>query len=120
MGTPENDTAIVPGEVFRLVDLARVFATRMKADEVAKKVEAWAWDDCCPSAKLVVDWDGVSAASPMFIDQFIGRLDRLMEENQPFFCEVEMRGAEEAALRPLVVEILGRRQSSIRYVDMPG
>ena len=56
---------------FRLSEVAKSFATRTKgADVFQQLVEAVTLAENQP---LVVDWAGVNAASPSFIDEFVGR-----------------------------------------------
>ena len=61
-------------EIFRLVNVSHSFATRAKGQEVMQSV-------CDAIARInpeaiLVDWTGVSAASPSFIDEFIDGIKR--------------------------------------------
>ena len=66
---------------FRLSDLRKSFATRSKAGDVFRS-----FNELVASTEthdVVVDWTGVSAASPSFIDEFVGHCCDAIESRSP-------------------------------------
>ena len=57
---------------FSLVDMSRSFATRAKGQEVFAFLSKAREDT--EAERVIVDWCGVNAASPSFIDEFVGRI----------------------------------------------
>lgn len=102
-------------EVFNLAELSRSFATRMKGKEVAGLVR----DVIAKNnpGTIVVDWSGVSAASPSFIDEFIGGI-------QEAVCMASFRSSvafmgNDSGIMTLVDTILRRREFPVRYTARP-
>ena len=98
-------------EVFNLAELSRSFATRMKGKEVAGLLsDVIARNDV---GTVVVGWNGVSAASPSFIDEFINGIQEAVQRescrtNIVFTCE-------DSEVVTLVDTILRRREFPVRY-----
>ena len=57
---------------FSLADTSRSFATRAKGQEVFAFLSKAREDT--QAERVIVDWHGVNAASPSFIDEFVGRI----------------------------------------------
>ena len=98
-------------EVFNLADVSRSFATRTRGKEIASRVlEIAARTE---SDLVVVDWNGVSAASPSFIDEFVNGIQRATHAdshgNRISFA------AEDPGIVSLVDAILRRRGASISF-----
>lgn len=55
---------------FRLSDHANYFATRSKGQELFIELEKMLREEV---DTVVIDWSGVLAASPSFVDEFLGR-----------------------------------------------
>ena len=73
----DKEVIMMEMEVFRLADLATSFATRMKAREVAELLSNRVQNT--KGDAVVVDWNGVNAVSPSFIDEFIGEIGVIMQ-----------------------------------------
>lgn len=102
-------------EVFNLAELSRSFATRMKGKEVAGLLsDVIARNNV---GTVVVGWNGVSAASPSFIDEFVNGIQEVVQRescrtNIVFTCE-------DSEVATLVDTILRRREFPVRYVARP-
>ena len=102
-------------EVFNLAELSRSFATRMKGKEVAGLLsDVIARNNV---GTVVVGWNGVSAASPSFIDEFVSGIQEIVQReschtNIVFTCE-------DSEVATLVDTILRRREFPVRYVARP-
>ena len=67
-------------EIFNLSEVARSFATRMIGQKTAECV-----GELIHTRKpetIVINWDGVRAASPSFIDEFVGGVDGAMNKSR--------------------------------------
>ena len=99
-------------EIFMLVDSARSFATRSKGQEMAQR-----FGEVLQSAvveTIVVGWDGVSAASPSFIDEFVGGIQKTLESGSYGKKTVVFTGDDQYII-DLVDTILKRRKFPVRY-----
>ena len=98
-------------EVFNLADLSRSFATRSRGREVAGLVgNAIARTK---SEAIVVGWNGVSAASPSFIDEFVNEIQKVTETDPR--CRRIFFTGNHSGIIDLVEAILKRRESPIRF-----
>lgn len=98
-------------EVFNLADLSRSFATRTRGKEVARLVAELAAENK-PEA-IVVAWNGVTAASPSFVDEFVNGIQRAIHTES--CCSRISFTGDEPGIINLVDAILRRRDSSIRF-----
>ena len=102
-------------EVLNLAELSRSFATRTKGKEVAGLV-----GDIIAQTKpktMVVDWDGVRAASPSFIDEFVNGIQEAVHTES--CCSCIVFAGDDSGIINLVDAILTRRAFPIRYVARP-
>lgn len=101
-------------EVFNLAELSRSFATRTKGKEVAGLV-----GDIIARTKpgiMAVGWDGVNAASPSFIDEFINGIQAIHAGS----CRSRIVfTGDDSDIINLVDVILRRRAFPIRYAVQP-
>ena len=102
-------------EVFRLADLATSFATRMKAREVAELLSNRVQNT--KGDAVVVDWNGVNAVSPSFIDEFIGEIGVIMQ-NQSRGRSIVFAG-DDSYIIELIDTILRRREYPLGYALRP-
>ena len=102
-------------EVFNLAELSRSFATRMKGKEVAGLVGSVIAKN--NPGTIVVDWSGVSAASPSFIDEFINGIQEAVQ-TESFRSSVAFMG-NDSGIMTLVDTILRRREFPVRYAARP-
>ena len=102
-------------EIFNLAELSRSFATRMKGKEVAGLVgNVIAKNN---PGTIMVDWNGVSAASPSFIDEFVGGI-REAVQTESCRSSVVFTGNDPGVMT-LVDTILRRREFPVRYAARP-
>ena len=93
------------GDVFDLAKHSDSFATRMKGTVMSQALGEFITTS--RPAKIVVNWDGVLAASPSFIDEFVGGLQRLLC-NDHVYREIAFTCAA-APIASLLEDILERR-----------
>ena len=101
---------MINAEVFSLADISRSFATRARGKEVAGLVADFA--AATMTETIIVAWDGVTAASPSFIDEFVDGLHRAIQSD-PLSRPISFT-ADESGVIDLVDVILRRRESPIR------
>ena len=97
--------------VFNLSDTASSFATRMMGGEVAQLLR-----DAITAEKpetIYVNWAGVIAASPSFIDAFIGGAREAMQ-NHPHCKNMVFIGNDDYLIEA-VDTVLRRRQFTVGY-----
>ena len=99
-------------EVFELIKLGRVFATRSQAKEIAKRFEEFSRTS--QAEILVVGWDDVHAASPSFIDEFVGGVGATMNQVSP--TRNLVFSGDDDYIMELVGTILRRRKYPVDYV----
>ena len=99
-------------EVFRLTDSARSFATRSKGQEMARRFSEII--EGVAAEIIVVAWDGVRAASPSFIDEFVGGIQKTFEGGSYGRRTVVFTG-DDGYIVELVDTILRRREFPVRY-----
>ena len=102
-------------EVFDLASLARSFATRMKGKEASLLV-----GEVIVSKKpaiMVVDWNGISAASPSFVDEFVDGVREAMEK-EPCCTRMVFTG-ENSDLIDMVDTILRRNEFPVQHAASP-
>jgi len=85
----------------RLADRGRTFATRLRAAEVVRDIDAGT------SAPLEVDFSGVEVATPSFLDEFFGQLATRVRT-------LSLTGVSPELDAP-IAEILERRGLSKRF-----
>ncbi len=96
-------------EIFCLSEIAYSFATRSKGREVSELVaEKIARKS---PGTLIVDWEGVLAASPSFIDEFVGGISDAVDRH---YCAIAFTG-ENVELMGLVDVILKRRKVAVEF-----
>ena len=101
--------------VFNLAELSRSFATRTKGKEVAGLV-----GEVVARAKpetLVVGWNGVRAASPSFVDEFVSGIQAAIHTES--CCSRIFFTGDDSGIINLVDTILRRREFPIRYAVRP-
>ena len=98
-------------EVFKLANCSRSFATRARGREVASLVAEFA--SINEPREIVVDWNGVNAASPSFIDEFVGGIQSATHGR--FYCDRISFALDESGVADLVGAILRRRGFPIRF-----
>ena len=102
-------------EVFDLASLARSFATRMKGKEASLLV-----GEIIVSKKpaiMVVDWNGVSAASPSFVDEFVGGVREAIG-NEPRCTRMVFTG-DNPDLIDMIDTILRRNEFPVQHAASP-
>ena len=102
-------------EVFDLASLARSFATRMKGKEASLLV-----GEVIVSKKpaiMVVDWNGISAASPSFVDEFVGGVREAMGKGS--CCTRMVFTGENSDLIDMVDTILRRNEFPVQHAASP-
>ena len=102
-------------EVLNLSDLSRSFASRAKGKEVARLL-----GDAIAISKpeaVVVGWNGVRAASPAFIDEFVNGIHEILQTE--FSCTRILFTGDDSGVINLVDVILKRRESPIRLAVGP-
>ena len=100
--------------VFNLANVSRSFATRTRGEEVAKLVLDFAAK--AEPGGVVVDWDGVSAASPSFVDEFVNGIQRAGHAKSRS-SRISFT-SDNPGIIDLVDAILRRRESSIRFTSI--
>ena len=101
--------------IFSLANVSRSFATRAKGQEVIRCVcEVMA--ETNPNVMLV-DWNGVSAASPSFIDEFINGIQEVVHTGE-YRSQICFTGAG-PAIATLLDVIAKRRAFCIGYTEAP-
>ena len=102
-------------EVFNLAELSRSFATRMKGKEVAGLLsDVIARNN---TGTVVVGWNGVSAASPSFIDEFINGIQQAVQKES---CHTSIVfTCDNSDVVTLVDTILKRREFLVGYAPRP-
>lgn len=102
-------------EVFNLSELSRSFATRMKGKEVAGLLsDVIARNN---TGTVVVGWNGVSAASPSFVDEFINGIQEAVQRES---CRTSIVfTCDNADVVTLVDTILRRREFAVGYAVRP-
>lgn len=106
---------MVETTVFNLAELSRSFATRTKGKEVAGLV-----GEVVARSKpetLVVGWNGVRAASPSFIDEFVSGIQAAIHTES--CCSRIFFTGDDSGIINLVDTILRRREFPIRYAVRP-
>lgn len=103
-------------EIFNLSGVSSSFATRAKGQEVVRSM-------CDVIAKtspktILVDWYGVSAASPSFIDEFVNGLQGVVHTEAR--CSRVLFTRADPAITSLLNVILARRAFDIEYAEYPG
>ena len=98
-------------DVFKLSDSARSFATRSKGQELARKFREVF--EAATADTIVVAWDDIKAASPSFIDEFVGGIREVTGET-PMQRTVVFSGDDPYVIE-LVDTILRRRQFPVRF-----
>ena len=101
--------------IFKLADKARAFATRTKGQEMFEHLSAIIENS--KGDRIIVDWSGVSAASPSFIDEFMGRICEVTQAT-PLREAIVITGDDEHVI-DLVDTILKRRACPLRYALKP-
>ena len=97
-------------EVFRLSDVSRSFATRMKGEELGSLVSRDS-KELPPGKTVVVDWSGVVAVSPSFVDEFVKTLDPLRD--------IVLFSGVAPSISGLVEKVSRRRAFPVRYLAGP-
>jgi hypothetical protein len=101
-------------EVFSLKNISRSFATRAKGQEVTQCVGAIM--EAIHPKILLVDFNGVRAASPSFIDEFINGIQAIHAGS----CRSRIVfTGDDSDIINLVDVILRRRAFPIRYAVQP-
>ncbi len=96
---------------FHLADYSRSFATRTRGQEIAISIAEFVAETKPES--IEVAWGGVAAASPSFIDEFVGGIDEVIHSES---CGIHIFfTGDEPAIVNLVDTILRRRESPIRF-----
>ena len=102
-------------EVFNLAELSRSFATRARGKEVAGL-----FGDVIAKTKpetIVVGWNGVSAASPSFIDEFVNGIQEAIHTES--CCSRIFFTGDDSGIIDLVDDILRRRAFPVSYAARP-
>ena len=103
-------------QVFNLAEVSRSFATRTKGKEVAGLV-----GDIIARTKpttMVVDWHGVSAASPSFIDELVNGIQEAVRLESD--CSRIVFTGDNQGITDLVDAISKRRQFPIQHLARAG
>ena len=102
-------------EIFRLSETARSFATRSKGQEMAKSFASTLAN--AKGGEIVLDWSGVTAASPSFIDEFIAGMQEVARN------EIRSKTIVFAGDNPEIIDrvdtILKRREFPVQYTLRP-
>ena len=98
---------MLKSEVFRLSDLSRSFATRMKGEEIGGLVSKGI-ENLSPDSTMIIDWNGVVAVSPSFVDELVKVL-------APRQGAIAFSGMS-PSLSGLVERVSHRRSFPVRYV----
>ena len=102
-------------EVFNLAELSRSFATRMKGKEIAGLLsDVIARNN---EGTVVIGWNGVSAASPSFIDEFIKGIQEAVQK-EPGRTSIAFT-CEDSEIITLVDTILRRREFPVKCAAKP-
>ena len=100
---------MLKAEVFRLSDVSRSFATRMKGEEVGGLVSRGI-EDLSPGKTMIIDWSGVVAASPSFVDELVKMLAP---------CRNTISFSGMSPYLSGLVEVVSRRRSfPVRYTNV--
>lgn len=100
-------------KVFRLADTSPTFATREKGRSVFGQLQG-VWSG---QSELIVDWSGVKAASPGFIDEFISQI---FGDAPPAFPASSITFAgDNPEVNDLVDRILNRRGIPLTVTPFP-
>ena len=102
-------------KVFSLKNISRSFATRAKGQEVTQCVGAIM--EASHPKILLVDWNGVRAASPSFVDEFIGGLQSIAQ-TETCKSQISFTGVA-PSIATLLDLVLGRRSFQIGYSEWP-
>src|SRR5919106_4420366 len=111
-----KEEAMVETKIFRLKDISRSFATRMRGQEAIKHL--YETLQATNTEKVMVDWRGVSAASPSFIDEFVGAVCGAIQRGYLNNRDVIFTG-EDHHIIELIDTILQRRGCLIEYALNP-
>ena len=99
--------------VFSMTAAGRGFASRGKGRLVFGQLQAMLAEQPSASPDLIVDWSGVNAASPGFIDEFIGLLCP-EGDNNPRWDRIIFAGSNDYITQQIHA-ILLRRGREVRY-----
>ena len=100
-------------KAFRLADYARSFATRFKGAEVFQHLMEY--DTVSQGEELIVDWSGVRAASPSFMDEFLGRCCEAFTPTSRLVFILD-----DTYMIEMLDEILRRRDCQVVCISPPG
>ena len=97
-------------KTFRLSDHATSFATRSKGQELFIELEKMLGEE---TNSIVIDWTGIQAASPSFVDEFVGRCcDTLMSKAS---ANKLMFTVDDSHITDLIDTILKRRSCAVEH-----
>ena len=97
-------------KVFNLANVSRSFATRTRGKEVASLVVEFA--EKTKPEDIEVAWNGVNAASPSFIDEFVSAIQSAVRTED---CQRIFFTGDEPRITNLVTTILRRRGSPMSF-----
>ena len=106
---------MVETNIFQLVEVSKSFATRTKGEELFKGLSKFIEE--ADSAVVIVDWNGVEAASPSFIDEFAGKACEALARGD--FTKSVVFTGDNAQVTGLIDTILKRRGCQVEHALKP-
>ena len=100
-------------KVFELSEFGRAFATREKGKAVFESFQGMLDGQPAGQTEAIVDWRGVKAASPSFIDEFVGLV--CSDEGNSLLSEGIIFTGSKPYTTELIDTILRRRGCELKY-----